>query len=501
MNFKFSDLIWNDDITSIMQKFMLVLAVIFLPITTLPQRFALSSIGLVLSYYPTLIGIFIFISQLYKRKVKIEKRFIIFLVSYFIWQVICSFNGVINYEYYNLIQLEQMENLSIILLYLKNHGVLLDESIAIKVWLFGRMLKDSLRDILFGYFVSIWIMTLYRNNWKECFKNIRFGILILTIIFCCYSIIEVVYLNGNDVAAYLLKKINPFLYDPCSGRGWWPPLLWPGQLRSICEEPSFFGRIAAFNIPFLWSYFIEKLYIKYLLLYIIYVSLIFLTKARTATLLFIGEIILGSIFFVYFHKYFKQFIVICMCSIIGFFVCLSSENIYNIRTRDGINTTKSYLSNNITSAIGDSRSNIARNASAYAAANVVLKYPLFGVSEILNSAYLEDNVPDWGYESLEVQQWSSGMFNDGVLRTSFPVIIEFLRKAVSFGLFGLILFLLPPLYIIKKCFNNSKCMDYCLGCSLISLIGVMASMLSSNVFFAYYIVIGLLLVYFESENS
>lgn len=55
----------------------------------------------------------------------------------------------------------------------------------------------------------------------------------------------------NNIYAYkLLKIINPYLYDVSVVHGWWPPLIWENQLRSLCTEPSHFGIIVSLIIPF-----------------------------------------------------------------------------------------------------------------------------------------------------------------------------------------------------------------------------------------------------------
>ena len=64
---------------------------------------------------------------------------------------------------------------------------------------------------------------------------------ILTILCIAYSVIEVSWLwSGSDYLASILVTINNSLYDPVVQSGWWPPELWPGQLRSLALEPSYF---------------------------------------------------------------------------------------------------------------------------------------------------------------------------------------------------------------------------------------------------------------------
>jgi hypothetical protein len=99
---------------------------------------------------------------------------------------------------------------------------------------------------------------LYQDKWQQGFREIRKAVLILVLIMCAYSVVEIAFFKMGTILArqILIMAINPFLYDVQSINYWWPPLLWKGQLRSICAEPSFFGIIATFTIPFLFSLYL-----------------------------------------------------------------------------------------------------------------------------------------------------------------------------------------------------------------------------------------------------
>lgn len=105
-----------------------------------------------------------------------------------------------------------------------------------------------------------------------------------------YSIPEIIWLwTGNITCANLLSFINVHLYDPVVNNGWWPPLLWNGQLRSVCLEPSYFGIITTFLLPFLAIDIHKKFKLWKFLIFFMLVFMIFMTKARTATVVFLGE--------------------------------------------------------------------------------------------------------------------------------------------------------------------------------------------------------------------
>lgn len=110
---------------------------------------------------------------------------------------------------------------------------------------------------------------------------------------CLYSLIEIPWLlTGNEFCAGLLKWINVHLYDPVNSHGWWPPLLWKGQLRSFAYEPSFFGIEALFLIPLLWYRAFELKEKRVGLVLILFTYMVFLTHSRTAQVIYLGELLL-----------------------------------------------------------------------------------------------------------------------------------------------------------------------------------------------------------------
>lgn len=92
----------------------------------------------------------------------------------------------------------------------------------------------------------------YRNHWEEGFSIMRKGLLWCIAIIVLYSSVDILYLYGFWGAETVLKFLNPIIHDIKQDGTWWPPLVWPGQLRSIFAEPSYFGIFAAFAMPWLW---------------------------------------------------------------------------------------------------------------------------------------------------------------------------------------------------------------------------------------------------------
>ena len=91
--------------------------------------------------------------------------------------------------------------------------------------------------------------------------------------------------------ASILVTINNSLYDPVVQSGWWPPELWPGQLRSLALEPSYFSMIAVFLAPLLGIHYVNSKNKLDIVLAFFLVFMIFLTKARTGVVIYLFELV------------------------------------------------------------------------------------------------------------------------------------------------------------------------------------------------------------------
>ena len=109
----------------------------------------------------------------------------------------------------------------------------------------------------------------------------------ISVLCCVYSSIEIFWLwTGNSGCENLLKYINVWLYDPEQANGWWPPLLWYGQARSVFQEPSFLGIGEIFLLPFLWYSTICKRRKLDITLFLCLLLMLFMTNARTALVIY-----------------------------------------------------------------------------------------------------------------------------------------------------------------------------------------------------------------------
>lgn len=305
----------------------------------------------------------------------------------------------------------------------------------------------------------------------------------MVIIMGIYSFIELLWLKIDlQFAEDFLIIINPLLYDISTITGWWPPLLWNNQLRSICAEPSFFGIISLLCLPFLWNLLYEnknKFVVCALIFY--FTLMIAATNARTAVVLVIAEIILLAIFSVVSKNILNKFFIILTVSVLAFSINLiDCRQLLNNGNINGISVEK-YLERNVGSITEtNARSNSARLANLIANLETIKQYPIFGVGTGLKDGYMYNNLPEFSYTNFEVRNWSRYLYNEGVLKAGYPALNHFADIAVQNGLVGLILYFLPFLYLCKKLLkyktivtNDSRVI--CLIIPMIALLGAMMS--------------------------
>lgn len=466
-----------------LQKIMLFMIIICLPLNNLPKAFALPGVGGKLSNYFVLAAILLLVYEYFKFWFEINRKVIKFFAVFVIWQVVCLINGLVTYEYNELLTLEQIPKLKAILYFLDKFSINLDELIAIKTWLFLRFSKDILFTNNIIFFVAFYIWHLYKHNFTEAFNDVRKAVICLVLVMGAYSFIELLWLKLSlKFAVEFLININPLLYEPKSGHGWWPPLLWNNQLRSICAEPSYFGIVSVMCLPFLWTYLYEnkdKFFASALIFY--FTLMIAATNARTAVVLVIVEIVLLGIFSIIRRNLLKKFFIILTISVLAFTANLvDCRQLLNYGSIDGISAEK-YFERNVGSITEtNARSNSARLANLIANLETIKQYPVFGVGTGLKDAYIDRNLPEFSYTNYEVRNWSRYMHNEGVLKAGFPSLNKFADIAVQNGLIGLILYFLPLLYILNKIFRLRKLIIYdnktiMLIIAMVALLGAMMS--------------------------
>lgn len=489
------------------EKLLLALTIILIPFVALPKWVMINAIGTEATNYILLILFTVFICECIKYKIKIKKKFLAFVIAFTLIRIVSLIIGLAIFPYYDLITIEQISKLQTIV---GKFPILGSGKQLLPYWLFLKESKNIIFDnlTLFGLPIIMW--HLFHNNWKRGFLYLRKAVLMLVGVFSVYSIIEILWLKLRlNIAKDILCFVNPFLYELKSAHGWWPPLLWEGQLRSICPEPSFFGIYACFCIPFLWTYLFNKQKVKYIVLYTYFILMLFLTNARTALGIYIGECSLLIISTVLFRtkKWFMILITILFSTVVAF--CITSFNYNNEDNQNNNNNNNNlasgaeqYIEQNVASvAKPNARSNGARFANMKATFAVAKDHVILGVGNNLKDAYIRDYLTDEDLTIGEVALWTRYMQEQGVLKSGYPKLNQYINIFVDSGIIGLIMFLTPIAYVLLKFKKKSKYIGQYDVCIMILFIGQLIAMIANRYHITYPLALGLCLCMVENQEE
>lgn len=501
--------------------FLIVLFVIFCNIPKMVQlNFLGSFLAKDLSLYPILIGaIYTGYTFYQERKLPFykEERVLLFYIVTYVFILMLSFlHGLSMYPYYDAILAgppDQIEKLPAVQHFLSTIGIEVDTISLLKFWMFARPIKGFIVETIWYFLVPYLIFTWYKRNASEGFSILTRAIFCATVLVCVYSMIDVLYLSGSTLAETVLATLNPIVHYIQSNGTWWPPLLWKGQLRALFAEPSYYGIYSAFAMPFLWYYWWQNIgrtkKIVITIILFLFTCGLFLTKARTANVLFIGEIILLICFTLWQRNrdFMKRTSTIVIISLVAFIVSVFSLNFMpgspqgstmGYDDKDSI-AISSYLEDNVGSlASSNKRSNGARYSILEASIAIGKDYPLLGVGKSLRNAYIPDYLSTEGKANSEVQYWIKNQEEKGIMKSGFPALGEYSTRFAETGVLGLCIYLLPAAFLawrlLKRiCLSGDreereKCIFF-----FISLSGVIASGLGDNLSItcAYWILMGL----------
>ena len=501
--------------------FLIVLFVIFCNIPKMVQlNFLGSFLAKDLSLYPILIGAVYTGYTFYQERkfpfYKEERVLVGYIVTYVFILMLSFLHGLSMYPYYDAILAgppNQIEKLPVVQHFLSTVGIEVDAISLLKFWMFARPIKGFIVETIWYFLVPYLIFTWYKKDVQEGYSILTKAIFCATVLICMYGMIDVLYLSGSTLAENMLVILNPIIHDIQSNGTWWPPLLWKGQLRSLFAEPSYYGIYAAFAMPFLWYYWGKhqqnKNKILVTMVLFIFTYCLFLTKARTANVLFIGEVLL-LIFFALWKRnsdFIKKTVVIVILSLTAFILSVCSLHLMSGSPQgstmgyDDTNSTaiSSYLEDNVGSlASSNKRSNGARYSILKVSIAIGKHYPLLGVGKCLRNAYIPDYLSEEGKADAEVQSWIKNQKEKGIMNSGFPELGEYYTRFAETGVLGLCIYLLPAAFLawrllkqihfLKDQEEQEKYIFF-----FISLSGVMTSGLGDNLSItcAYWILMGL----------
>ena len=449
-------------------------------------------------------------------------------------------SGVLSYPYYEQL-LSSIEYLPARLIHVME--IFHSENISkagIGLWLIFKGLKNVFFDVfwLFGgaFLIYVW----YQQRPARCFELLLKGIFCSLGIIFLYEFIELPYLMGNQMAARILTTINPYIHQigqlnnsyigntnaAVQAYAWWPPLLWKHQVRSVFPEPSFFGMYCAFAVPWLWFVWfqikkgallsLKGLAMAWAMTYLYF--LLFATQARTAIILFIGELFLLLTYGIYKKNKgdLTKIIAILLLATMAFsgsliFIQIEKDRslILNGTIEENDSESlfskagKSYISDNIASAVGkDKRSNRARFSLMEAELKVWMDHPVLGVGKGLKAAYIPDKLPSDATKSSEVKMWLDRLHANGALKASFPDVSEYTSRLCEIGLLGCLLYYFPAVYLayffllfLRRSRDNKQYLriQSLLSFYLISLAGILVGGISTslNVNYCFGVLLGI----------
>ena len=370
--------------------------------------------------------------------------------------------GLIDYPYYDLIlngPADQIEKLPKVMSFLQAHGIHVEQKHLMQVWLIAREIKGVLLEAFWclggAYLVYAW----YKDEWSQALRLAVRAVTCSCCVLFVYAIAEVLYLAGNETAKEILSFINPYIHPIVTNHGWWPPLLWKGQLRLVFPEPSHVGNYIAFGLPLIWYSYIhpDKNGGAALPLTMVMAFLVFMTKARTAYAMLAGMLLLLVCLILLGRQYelLKKFAVLIVCVTIGFAGYVSFVKTTSLsRANQTQSVVQRTLEDNLVSlASNNKRSNGARYGLLKAHFRTGLQHPLLGVGKGLTGVYVADNFTPEEAANGEISSWIRYQEERGPMAAGYSMpdaMNEFVSRFSSTGIWGLGTFLFPFAYVLLR---------------------------------------------------
>lgn len=502
------------------------LMVLFSIFATIPQIIRFNFLGAVfagkLSFFPLLAGLLLtlYYEKCHVFKTSLSRRIGIYLLIYAVVLFISLIHGLVIYPYYGDVlngPISQVDKIPVIQAFLQRFGFDVSETTLLSIWMFARPLKGLFMTTFWTFGCSYLIYYWYRKDSSRGLDIMRKGAVVGAIIICAYGVLDVWYLSGSHTAEYILTELNPIVHEIKSNGTWWPPLLWKGQLRSLFAEPSYFGIWCAFAMPWVWYTFCiaERKSVKAgsIILMFVLAFFCFLTKARTANVLIIGEVVLLALATVLYRKYiFKRAVIIIICLLCAFGGAIMADGILQGSSPEGSKLAEKYIKDNMTSLVGDDkRSNGARYGVLEANIKMGLDYPVLGVGYSLRSAYVATYLPQKAFSNSEIKMWLRNQREKGIMKSGIPSLGEYSSRFAETGFVGLGIFMVPPLFLLLKLMKRIKsdtiAFEEKLGYIFfaISFCGILASGMgdSLNITCCYWLLLGLgyAIIFGETEKK
>jgi O-antigen ligase len=419
----------------------------FLPFNGLPYfKEIFKELSAEASYYPLYIFVLLsFIYYLFKRKeFKFTKNYSFYLfVAFIVWVLV---SGVVNYNRISLNYFKYRTGTE------------------------KFMLQFLVLNFVFT--VSLFLYNFFRKyDLDDLFRRIRNIVVLSFIVILFFGFFE--FLKKFLGIDNIIENFRGFITIGYKGYG--------DRLHSICGEPSWFGVYLTFGLPWILSCFIERIRLKYFVLYFFIFLFSYFTFSRTVYIIFVIQTFVFSLIIGFYDKNYKKmlkyFIVFCIPSILLFLntAITSIINTQN-KTANIINTqnktaniinTQNKTANIINTQNKSSASNITRIGMQTAAVKIGLDNPVFGVGLGQFGFNFPKYLPEWALDSYEIKSYldpndkffppSHGLFPRLIAETGFVGFLIYI--------FMCFLFLIE---ILKNYKNNFKPFNFVILLSILS---------------------------------
>ena len=490
-------------------RMLIIIGVAFTPFATLQVGWIPAPIKVFLNYegylsmYPMLLfSIIWMIHTIREHRIREYIPLGVFFIVYFIANMTVTIHGNLIFPYYDIADFSRLEG---------------SERMAFQVistlfpsnpdyinWVISNTLKTCLTTVTrfySSYFIVFSIFLFYRETSFNIIDDIWLGITAILPVLAIYEVFEVAYLVGTSWGETVLGTINPLLYEVENSHGWWPPLLWPGQIRSVFAEPSYFSYWGVLCVPFSLRNIHNKKHFWISIIELAFISFTVLgSNSRTGTALLFG--VICGYFIVALIA--KQKSVIKTALIV--FCTIAIALIISV----GILGTNidSYFGNTLgTLTSMTARSNSQRFAMMKAQMDIFSEHPILGVGENLLSPYLADYFIEHDMNSGEIALWIEATEDKGFVSGGFPPLCEYTSSLAEYGLVGsignnLVFIILVCITIFKGLFKQKpksrEIATILSACACVMAFGI------SNYFevnYLYFIVLMTILIFSNYDKS
>jgi O-antigen ligase len=358
-------------------------------------------------------------------------------------------------------------------------------------------IEKLLLQIVLVFFCMLATLVVYRCMMRvpRSLAHYRRYVSISFLICGLYSVIEIAYLSGSGIAEAILANINHYIQPERLP-------LYPGRLRSVSGEASWFAMYCSMVLPWLLSYLFSesRRRWRYFIWFAYFILLVVLTKSRTAyviTTIQFGLFCFGVMVSAGPQKTHRwRVVTIFLALVLVFGLTLVNLN----------SSGKSLIDVFASLASKKNMSNIARFGAQFAGYKMALDHPVFGVGLGQYGFHVADYIPSWALVSDEIRIWISP--TEG---TSWaPVHNIYARIASEAGFVGLLLWISMWGSVLLGCIRKyrsntvaSRQPDYVGLALVVSIVGVLLSGFNADSFrfFGYWLSLGAAWAYMSQTNS